>query len=114
MNNMQLRQLNQVTNKMIINRNVFHARMIDRIDREIGGTKVVREQDGQQLPWYKKVRQQLFHPLQLGCGNRNRTILSLNGRTSNNVLLCRTPGNWISTKENKKITMEVRSSGLPI
>ena len=29
-------------------------------------------------------------------------MLSLSGRTSNNALLCRTPGDWINTKENKK------------
>ena len=31
-------------------------------------------------------------------------ILSLNGRKSNNALLCRTLGDWISTKEYKKNT----------
>ena len=31
-------------------------------------------------------------------------ILNLGGRTTNSALLCRTPRNWISTKENKKST----------
>ena len=44
MSNMQLRRLNQVTNKFIIYRKVFHARMESRISREKSGTKVVREQ----------------------------------------------------------------------
>ena len=54
MNNTQFKPLNQVTNKMIINCKVFHAKMKDRISREISGTKVVREQDGRQLHWCKK------------------------------------------------------------
>ena len=55
MNNTQLRQLNRVKNKMIINRKVSHARMKDKIDGEISGTKVVRKQVERQLHWYKKV-----------------------------------------------------------
>ena len=43
MSNMQLRRLNQVRNKVIINRKVFHARIKNRISRETSGTKVVRE-----------------------------------------------------------------------
>ena len=46
MNNKQLEQLNQFTNKVIINRKVFHERMKYRINGEISGTKVVREQGG--------------------------------------------------------------------
>ena len=104
MNNTQLRQLNRVKNKMIINRKVFHARMKGRIDGEISGTKVVRKQVERQLHWYKKIQQQRFHQLQFDSGSRNCTILDLSGRTNNSALLCRTPGNWISTKENKKST----------
>ena len=104
MNNTQLRQLNRVMNKMIINSKVFHARIKYRISGEISGTKVVREQGGRQLHWGKKFRQQRFHPLQFGSSSCNYTILSFSGRTSNNALLCRTLGNWISTKENKKST----------
>ena len=44
MSNMQLRQLNQVTNKVIINHKVFHVRIENKISREINDTKVVREQ----------------------------------------------------------------------
>ena len=43
MSNTQFRRLNQVMNKVIINRKVFHERMKTRISREISGTKVVRE-----------------------------------------------------------------------
>ena len=42
-----------------------------------------------------------FHPLQFNSGIHNCTILNLSGRTSNNALLCRTLGDWISTKGNK-------------
>ena len=113
---MQLKRLNRVTNKMLINRKMFHARMKDRISKEISGIKVVREQGGRQLHWCKKFRQQRFYPLQFGSGNRNFTILNLSRRTSNNAFLGRALGNWITTKENKKkkeAPMEVRSSGLP-
>ena len=81
---------------------MFHAKMKDRISREISGTKVVREQGGRQLHWCKKFRQQRFHPFQFDSDSHNCTILSLSGRTSNSALLCRTLGNRISTKENKK------------
>ena len=54
MSNTLPRRLNQVTNKMIINRKVFHARMKNRINKEISGTKVVREQNRQGLHWDKK------------------------------------------------------------
>ena len=46
MNNMQLRRLNKVTNKVIINRKVFHAKMKNIISKEISGTNIVREQGG--------------------------------------------------------------------
>ena len=80
MNNTQLRQLNQVTNKMIINRKMFHARMKDMISREKSDTKAVREQGGRQLHWCKKFRHQRFHPLQFCSGSHNCTILSLSGK----------------------------------
>ena len=89
---------------MIINCKVFDERMKDRISGEIGGTKFVREQGRQWLHMNKKFRQQQFYPLQFGSGNRNGTILSLSGRKSNSALLSRNPGDWISTKENKKST----------
>ena len=41
MNKTQLKRLNQVTNRMIINHKVFHARVKYRVGGEIGDTKVV-------------------------------------------------------------------------
>ena len=41
MNKIQLGRLNQVMNKVIINRKVSHARMKYKISGEISGTKVV-------------------------------------------------------------------------
>ena len=41
MSNTRLRRLNQVTNKVLINRKVFHVRMKNRINKEMSGTKVV-------------------------------------------------------------------------
>ena len=55
MSSTQLRRLNRVTNKAIINRKVFHARMENMIIKEISGTKVVREQSSQGLHWDKKL-----------------------------------------------------------
>ena len=104
MNNMQLRRLNHVKNKIIINLKMFHAKMKDMISGEISGTKVVREHGRQGLHWDKKFQQQQFHPLQFSNSSRNSTILSLSGRMSNNSLLCKTSGDWISTKEYKKST----------
>ena len=40
-----------------------HARMKYKISGEISDTKVVREQGGRQLHWFKNFRQQRFHPL---------------------------------------------------
>ena len=104
MSNTQLRRLNQVTNKVIINRKVFHARMENRISREISDTKVAREQSRRGLHSDKKLRQQRLHPLQIDSSSGNGTILGLSGRLSNNKFLCSTPGDWISTKECEKIT----------
>ena len=104
MNNTQLKRLNQVVNKIIINSKVFPTRVKYIISKEISDTKVVREQGGRQLHWCKKFRHQQFHPLQFDSSSCNCTILSLRGRISNSALLWRTLGNWISTKENKKRT----------
>ena len=41
MDNTQLGRLKQVTNKMIINHKVFHAKTKDKISGEISDTKVV-------------------------------------------------------------------------
>ena len=49
MSNTQLKRLNQVINKLIINRKVFHARMKNRISREMSDTKVIQEQSRQGL-----------------------------------------------------------------
>ena len=54
MSNTRLRRLNQVTNKVLINRKVFHARMKNRINKEMSGTKVVREQSRRGLDCDKK------------------------------------------------------------
>ena len=89
---------------MIINRKVCHGRMKNKISRVITGTKVVREQSRRGLHWDKKFRQQSLHPLQFGRSNGNGTILSLSGRLSNSTLLCRTPGDGVSTKEYEKST----------
>ena len=104
MSNTQLRRLNQVTNKVIINRKVLHARMGNRITREISGTKVAREQSRRGLHSDKKLRQQRLHLLQFDSRSGNGMILGLSGRPSNNKLLCSTSGDWISTKECEKST----------
>ena len=77
MSNKQFGRLNQVTNKVIINRKVFHARMENRISRKINDTKVVREQSKMGLHWDKKLRQQQLHPLQFSSSISNDTILKL-------------------------------------
>ena len=51
MNNTQLKRLNQVTNKMIINHKVFHARVEDRISEKISNIKVFREEGRRGLHW---------------------------------------------------------------
>ena len=112
MNNTQLRRLNQVTNKVIINKNVFYARMKYRISEGISCTKVFREQGGRKLHWDKKLRQQQFHPLQFDSSSRNDTILSLSRKRTTVHCFVELQKIGLTLRKIRKAPVKVRSSRL--
>lgn len=73
----KLRCLNQIMNKVIIYRNVFHPSVEHKIRTQVGGTNVVTIDHRSRRNQDKKIRENEFGPLNLN-NITNDTIFNIN------------------------------------